>query len=313
MFLRVEHVSKFFDTEPVLRDVSFDVEQGSVVSLIGPSGVGKTTLLKLIAGLDAPDSGQLIFEEPPSKHCPVILVFQDYLLFPNMTVFDNVAFGLKARTVSKSETKQRVMDLLEHFQMADKRKDYPVTLSAGQRQRVAIARAMVVNPALLLLDEPFANLDQNLKMRTAEFIRDTQKAFGVTTIAVTHDQNEAFLMSDKVGVMLDGSLAQFDQAREVALSPASLEVARFLGPVNELPEALALAMGMARKDDGWYIRPERLRILKDAKGNGTVTETSVAGRIIQYRVDMDGTEVTVFSMDSEHRPGERVTIKLKQT
>lgn len=313
MFLRVESISKSFDNGPVLRDISFEVERGSVVSLIGPSGVGKTTLLKILAGLDSPDSGNLSFGEEPSLERPVILVFQDYLLFPSMTVFDNVAFGLQARKVTKKETEQRVMVLLEHFQLGDKRDEYPVNLSAGQRQRVAIARAMVVNPALLLLDEPFANLDQNLKLKTAEFIRDTQKAFGVTTITVTHDQDEAFLMSDRVGVMLDGTLAQFAPAREVSTDPATLDVARFLGPVNVLPEWLATKLGVAPKADGWYVRPERLRVTLSPDGIGIIKKADVTGRAMKFTVAVEETQLTVFSTDNDMREGDRVALSVNTT
>lgn len=313
MFLRAESVTKSFDDATVLHDVTFGVERGSVVSIIGPSGVGKTTLLKLIAGLDTPDSGRLVFEEEPGRDHPAILVFQDYLLFPSMTVYQNVAFGLRARKVRRRETEQRVMTLLEHFQLADKRGEYPANLSAGQKQRVAIARAMVVNPALLLLDEPFANLDQNLKMRTAEFIRDTQKEFGVTTIAVTHDQQEAFLMSDMVGVMLEGRLAQYAPAAEVAMHPASLEVAEFLGPVNVLPESLASSLGVAICHDGCYIRPERLRISPDAAGPGVITGAAMAGPVMRFAVDMNGTLLTVFSMENGLRIGDRVSVTLARS
>ncbi|QGY38918.1 ATP-binding cassette domain-containing protein [Pseudodesulfovibrio cashew] len=312
MVLRVENVSKAYDGRPVLRDVSFSVSKGSVTSLIGPSGVGKTTLLKIIAGLETPDAGTLSFAEPPSREHPAILVFQDYLLFPNLTVFENVAFGLRARKVARKEIERRVMELLDHFQLADKRREYPATLSAGQRQRVAIARAMVVNPTLLLLDEPFANLDRNLKLHTAEFIRDTQKTFGVTTIAVTHDQEEAFLMSDTVGVMLDGSLAQFAPAREVFLDPAGLEVARFLGPVNILPEGLARRLGVARKDGTWYVRPEHLLLTPRPDGMGVVTEAVFAGHLVRYTVDADGTELTIFSNDTTVRIGERVGLAVNK-
>jgi len=211
---------------------------------------------------------------------------------------------------TRRETEQRVMALLEHFQLADKRGEYPVNLSAGQKQRVAIARAMVVSPALLLLDEPFANLDQNLKMRTAEFIRDTQKEFGVTTIAVTHDQQEAFLMSDMVGVMLEGRLAQYAPSAEVAMNPASLEVAAFLGPVNVLPESLARHLGVAICTDGCYVRPERLRISPDQAGMGIITGAAMAGPVMRYIVDVNGTPLTVFSMDSELRTGDRVSVTL---
>lgn len=311
MFLRAEGIAKSFDGQPVLRDVTFAVDKGDIASFIGPSGVGKTTLLKIIAGLEETDSGKLIFGTPPDKDNPVILVFQDYLLFPNLTVFDNVAFGLKARKIAKAETERRVMELLDFFNLADKRNDYPITLSAGQRQRVAIARAMVVNPAILLLDEPFANLDRNLKTSTAEFIRDTQKAFGVTTIAVTHDQEEAFLMSDHVGVMLEGQLAQFAPSRVVYEQPASLEVARFLGPVNELPADLSARIGLDSRLG--YARPQDLHVAARPDGMGVLTDITFAGQYTKYTVDIDGTHITTHAANNGLSVGDRVDISANTT
>ena len=309
MFLEVRSLSKSHGGKPVFSDVSFSLQKGEIVSLIGPSGVGKTTLLKIIAGLEAQDSGEVAFSRTPDRDNPVILVFQDYLLFPNLTVFDNVAFGLKARKVSTSEREHRVMELLDYFGLADKRGQYPNQLSAGQRQRVAIARAMVVNPALLLLDEPFANLDRNLKAQTAEFIRETQKNFGVTTVVVTHDQEEAFLMSDQVGVMLSGKLVQFAPAREVYESPVNIEAARFLGPVNVIPQDVARVCSLAEGDDPFYARPEQLRIEPSLDGNAVVKNVVFAGHYRKYTVEVEGCSLVVFGSGNGIRIGERVSLR----
>lgn len=312
MFLDATGITKQFDGKPILRDVSFTVDDGGIVSFIGPSGVGKTTLLKIIAGLDRADEGELRYSSEPSKEHPVILVFQDYLLFPNLTVFENVAFGLRARKRKEAEIKEQVLTLLEHFGLTDKQKAYPAALSAGQRQRVAIARAMVVNPAMLLLDEPFANLDRNLKLSTAEFIRDTQKEFGVTTIVVTHDQEEAFLMSDLVGVMLDGSLAQYAPPQELYDKPVNLAVAEFLGPVNVLDETTALRLGIPRTNSGYYVRPERLALSPNPEGAGTVTKRVFAGAHIQYGINIGPITVTVHRNSDTVAVGDRVDIKYKR-
>lgn len=309
MFLRAEQITKSFNGSSILHDISFTVDKGSVTSFIGPSGVGKTTLLKMIAGMEPPDSGRFVFGEPPNREHPVILVFQDYLLFPNLTVFNNVAFGLRARKIEKAEIHSRVMTLLEHFQLAGKSDEYPASLSAGQQQRVALARAMVVNPAILLLDEPFANLDRNLKMRTAEFIRDTQQEFGVTTICVTHDQDEAFLMSDDVGVILNGKLAQLASAREVYAHPASFEVAEFLGPVNSLSEPEAAQLGIRIREGGYFVRPENLSIRPADNGNGVIRRAIFAGRTNKYEIDWKGTRLTVISGGVDIREGQRVHIE----
>ena len=177
MHISLQGVYRQYGDEPVLTNVTFEVAPGECVSLIGPSGAGKTTLLKLIAGLELPDQGRLLLDPLPSKVLPVILVFQDYILFPHQTVFANVAFGLRARRLPKAEVSERVHEYLEYVGLGDRAGAYPNQLSAGQQQRVAIARAMVVNPGVLLLDEPFANLDRNLKMETAQFIRDTGRRF----------------------------------------------------------------------------------------------------------------------------------------
>lgn len=312
MFFKAESITKSYSGKPVLSNVSFCVDTEDIVSFIGPSGVGKTTLLRIIAGLDKADSGDLIFQTPPNKENPVILVFQDYLLFPNLTIFENTAFGLRARNAPNAEITKRVMTLLDYFCLANKHDHYPATLSSGQRQRVALARAIVVNPALLLLDEPFANLDRDLKLRTAEFIRDTQKEFGVTTIAVTHDQEEAFVMSDAVGVMLDGALAQFAPAREIYDNPVNLDVARFIGPMNELSPELAAQLNVLPTKDGYYVRPEQLHIMQDPNGHGIIENVTFAGHYLKFSVNMGQQTVIVFSTDNSINPADRVTLSLKK-
>jgi putative spermidine/putrescine transport system ATP-binding protein len=228
MDITLRHIGKSYKHQPVLESIGFAVNARELVSIVGPSGAGKTTLLKIIAGLETPDQGEVAFSEPVSKHHPVIIVFQDYVLFPAMTVRQNIGFGLKARHMEKNQIKNQVDRMLDYFKLAPQADQYPAQLSAGQKQRVAIARAMIVNPAVLLLDEPFANLDRNLKMETARFIRTTQQAFGIPTISVTHDLEEAFAMSDRIGVLLDGRVQQFDTPRQVYFHSATPAVARFL-------------------------------------------------------------------------------------
>ena len=302
VLLRVEALGKRFGAATVFEDVSFDVDRGGLVSLVGPSGAGKTTLLHIIAGLQDPDSGTV--EHLGGGKPPTILVFQDYVLFPNMTVFQNIAFGLKARGLSKADIQGKVMPLLGYFHLEDRVGAYPAQLSGGQKQRVAIARAMILEPSLLLLDEPFANLDRNLKMETALFIRSTQRAFGITTICVTHDLQEALAMSDRIGVMLGGRLRQFAPPLEVYRRPVDMDTARFLGPVNTIGPSLARLLGL----ETCWLRPEALRLQRDADGPGTVTAAHFAGHYLSYTVRVLDQELAVYALEPLAQPGDRVSI-----
>jgi len=311
MDLKLSHIDKRFRNRNVLNDISFDVGPRELVSIVGPSGVGKTTLLKIIARLDKPDNGEVVFSSPPTRANPVIIVFQDYVLFPSMTVRDNIGFGLKARHLGKSQIQKQVDQMLVYFQLMEQGEQYPGQLSAGQSQRVAIARAMVVNPGVLLLDEPFANLDRNLKMETAGFIRKTQQEFGIPTISVTHDLEEAFAMSDKIGVLLDSRLQQFDTPKQVYSDSASLDVAKFLGPVNIIQEHLFPFFQIRGNPDRVLARPENLVMASAGEGPGRIIEKSFAGHHIVYSVDIENRTYIVYSHDDRFLIGQKVSLKFK--
>jgi putative spermidine/putrescine transport system ATP-binding protein len=207
-----------------------------------------------------------------------------------------------------------VSSILSYFNLVEKRNSYPLNLSAGQRQRVAIARAMVVNPSILLLDEPFAHLDKNLRLETAEFIRTTQKAFGVTTVSVTHDLQEAFAMSDRIGIMLSGRLVQYDTVEKIYFQPSTFEVAKFLGPVNIIPETLFETFGIpndTQKNHGpVFARAEGISIEKNENGSGIVVDVCFVGVLILYKVEIEGKPFMVYSLSDGIAEGDKVRLKI---
>ncbi len=314
MVLEVNEISKSFGQFHALQNVSLSVEEHECVSIIGPSGSGKTTLLKLIALMENPTSGTIRFDRPVSNDNPVILVFQDYVLFPHMTAYENVAFGLRVRKMPKHEIRRRVEESLHYFGIADKADTYPSHLSGGQKQRVAIARALVLNPYVLLLDEPFANLDKNLKMETAELIRRTQKAFGITTISVTHDLEEAFVMSDRIGILLDGKLVQYDDVRTTYFEPSNIRAAQFLGPVNKItPDIQSRLQVCCEKPESGrtvYARAEGLELAKDQNGVGRIREVRFVGLMILYTVEIGSETLTVYSLNDGLSEGDSVSVRL---
>ncbi|OJA00172.1 putrescine/spermidine ABC transporter ATP-binding protein [Rickettsiella grylli] len=236
--LELKEVSKRFDGEEVLENINFKVKYGEFLTLLGASGCGKTTLLRLISGFEQPDSGVIFINgidvkglSPQARH--VNTVFQSYALFPHLTVFDNIAFGLRCKGgLSKTEIKQEVDDVLARVKLSQLGQRKPHQLSGGQQQRVAIARAIVNKPSILLLDEPLSSLDYRLRKTMQLELKQLQIQLGITFIFVTHDQEEALSMSDRVVVMHEGNIEQIGTPREVYEEPQSLRVARFIGEVN---------------------------------------------------------------------------------
>ncbi|MCL2168986.1 MAG: ABC transporter ATP-binding protein [Defluviitaleaceae bacterium] len=235
--LRLENITKKFGSNHVLHDVSIDISEGEFVSVLGPSGCGKTTLLKIISGLEMPCTGGIFIggnccKNIPAKNRGAVIVFQDYGLFPHMTVEANIEFGLVARKEKRTERMKKVAKMLEIMQIADKAKSLPHQLSGGQKQRVALARACVLQPNILLLDEPFSNLDTALKDSMRGFVQEMQRKLGITTILVTHDKEEAFMLSSRVAVLLDGHIQQFDTPKQIYASPKTKKIADFIGEAN---------------------------------------------------------------------------------
>ena len=237
MHIELVDIVKQFGQLRVVDNVNLKIGDGEFFTLLGPSGCGKTTLLRMIAGFNDPDSGDIRFGGKSILSLPAHLrntgmVFQNYALFPHMTVFDNVAYGMAARKLPHKTIRSRVAEILEAVQLLDLRERYPRQLSGGQQQRVALARALVIRPDVLLMDEPLSNLDAKLRVTMREEIRQIQQTLGITTIYVTHDQEEAMAVSDRVAIFYNGRLQQVDSPQGIYFAPVNQFTAEFMGACN---------------------------------------------------------------------------------
>ena len=242
-FLVLKNVTKAFGKSVVIDDLDLTIKRGTMVTLLGPSGCGKTTILRLVAGLENPTSGQIFIDgedvtKSSIQNRDICIVFQSYALFPHMSIGDNVGYGLRMQNVSKEERKQRVKEALELVDLAGFEDRYVDQISGGQQQRVALARALVLKPKVLLFDEPLSNLDANLRRAMREKIRELQQSLGITSLYVTHDQTEAFAVSDEVIVMNKGKIMQKAPAKELYQRPNSLFLANFMGESSIFPAKL---------------------------------------------------------------------------
>ena len=286
-YLCLENVVKTFNKTEVVKKMNLEIKQGELVSFLGPSGCGKTTTLNMIAGFLDVDGGKIVVDGKPVHLLPpnkreMGMVFQNYALFPHMTVFDNVAYGLKLRKVSKREIENRVTEALEMVRLSGYEKRFPKELSGGQQQRVSLARALVIKPKVLLLDEPLSNLDAKLRQEMREEIVEIQKRIGITTIFVTHDQEEALAISDRIAVMYEGRIEQLDTPVAIYNHPQTDFVSRFIGEVNQIQGQVLKTIGENQclvsfngheqvitdhqaKDSviDFYIRPEKIQISLD--------------------------------------------------
>ena len=310
--VRLERVSKFFGDVPAVDDLSLDIAEGEFFSLLGPSGCGKTTTLRMVAGLETPDTGTIEVAgrdvtRTPAYRRPVNTVFQSYALFPHLDVFENIAFGLREEKRPKDEVRRRVGEMVELVRLAGRERSRPKQLSGGQQQRVALARALVKHPAVLLLDEPLGALDLRLRKQLQSELKDVQRRVGITFAYVTHDQEEAFSMSDRVAVMNEGVLEQEGPPEEVYRRPATLFVAEFVGLANRLAgtvagssaEGYAVRLadgataaaagpeGLAEGDEvSLIVRPENMRLV-DNGIPAVVRSVSYLGPSRSLRVDTE--------------------------
>lgn len=295
MALVIENLYKTFDGYVALDRINLSVDKAEFVCLLGPSGCGKTTLLRIIAGLLGADGGKISLDgrdlvNVPARDRGFGIVFQSYSLFPHMTIAQNIGYGLKIRNTPTAEIEARVSDLLETVKLAGFGHRYPAQLSGGQQQRVAIARALAVSPSLLLLDEPLSALDARVRAGLRQELREVQQHLGIPTLMVTHDQEEAMSMADKIVCMQGGRIMQEGSPRELYTTPHTRFVAEFMGHSNLLPQAVVqhwmpdlLASGQP-EDAELFIRPERIGIRQAPDAEGMVVSTSFLGSIQRVQV-----------------------------
>ena len=305
MYVEMKNIYKRYGDFLASDNVSFGIEKGKLVALLGPSGSGKTTLLRMIAGLENPNSGDIFIDgkrvnDIPASKRGIGFVFQNYALFRYMTVFDNVAFGLELQKMPKKQIKERVKELLELTGLSGMEKRYPNQLSGGQRQRVAFARALEPNPQVLLLDEPFAAIDAKVRTELRSWLKEMVEKLGITSIFVTHDQDEAVEVADEIIITNHGTIEQMGTPVEIYKSPGTPFVAKFIGRSSVVEEYGKLkGFDQVEGADRAVIRPEFIKISKSGKldqyisaaETGVVKDVVFRGNRIDITVDINGIEV----------------------
>jgi putative spermidine/putrescine transport system ATP-binding protein len=303
----ISELTRTFGAIRALDRLSLEIAPGEFVALLGPSGCGKTTALRIMAGFETADAGSVTVDGKDISAVPAArrdmgMVFQSYSLFPNMSALENVGFGLRMRRVQGAERRRRAGDLLDMVGLTEHARRYPHQLSGGQQQRVALARALAIEPQVLLLDEPLSALDAKVRLQLREQIRSVQRRLGTTTLFVTHDQEEALSMADRVGVMKDGRLEQIAVPDQLYAHPATAFVAEFVGTMNRIPGELTgsgqvRALGVVVPVNGAtppggdvdvLVRPEGLRIKVVPGGNGIVTDRAFLGSVTRISVRLSG-------------------------
>jgi sulfate transport system ATP-binding protein len=325
MSIEVEHISKRFGTYEALADVSLRIETGELVALLGPSGSGKTTLLRIIAGLELPDRGSIRLNDQDATNSTVRdrqvgFVFQHYALFRHLTVFENIAFGLRLRPkpdrIPEKEIRERVHKLLELIQLDWLGDRYPNQLSGGQRQRVALARALAVEPRVLLLDEPFGALDAKVRKELRRWLRRLHDELHVASVFVTHDQEEALEVADRVAIMNHGRIEQVGSPTEVYDNPANAFVYQFLGDVN-------LFVGRLDGPSAGFARPHELEVIRWSEASSdsvvaTIRYVAATGPLVRLELEREDTRQSLDAEISQERfresglqVGDRVVVKAR--
>ena len=337
--ITIDHVDKFYDDFQAIKDVSLEIKEGEFFTLLGPSGCGKTTLLRMIAGFNSIEKGTISFGDTVVNDVPTYkrnigMVFQSYAIFPHLTVRQNVEYGLKPRKVPKDEMKKRVdraMALTQIDQYADRQ---PQQLSGGQQQRVALSRAIVIEPDLLLMDEPLSNLDAKLRVQMRTSIREIQRELNITTIYVTHDQEEALAVSDRIAVMNMGIVEQVGRPYEIYSAPVNSFVANFIGTSNFLDgisanggvsilSAAPVKTPLKREYNGKVmvsVRPEHIELTdghRDGYVNGTIKIATFLGDFISYEVRLSNDQVIQCNQYVHLNPrmreiGEKVSLNIER-
>lgn len=317
-YVTIDQVTKKYDNQVVLHDISITLNKGEFATLLGQSGCGKSTLLRSIAGLEDVDAGRILIDGKDitnlsPRQREVGMVFQSYALFPNMNVFENIAYGLKMKKVKN--IKSRVKKMIEMVDLIGKEESYPHQLSGGQQQRVALARALVMEPKVLLLDEPLSALDAKIRKSLQKELKRIQKELDITTIFVTHDQEEAMTMSDRIIVMNNGQVVQSGSPSEIYTSPINTFVAKFIGNYNvyDMEVFRKLVHNTELKGNEVAIRPEVIQLVPvgdhrpDLQENwgikGYIKDVSMKGNVLRYEVE---TEESFFHVDYLHHRGKMI-------
>ena len=328
--LQLKNLTIQYGAAPVVRNFTLEVRDGEMVSLLGPSGAGKTTILKAVAGLIQPRQGEILIDGQPVTHLPpekrnAVMVFQKSLLFPFMNVDQNIAFGLRMQRRQGSEIRQKINDIKQLTQLSGMGRHKVHELSGGQQQRVSLARALVLKPAILLLDEPLSSLDANLRQQMRDLIKDIQIETNITTLFVTHDQAEALMMSHRVGLLLRGKLRQVGEPRELFHRPADPEVARFFGGCNFFKGRIKngnfysefASVPTAHTNGNGHlltatIRPEDILITSEVNYDlrGQVQKINFEGSATRIWVSCRGNRFVVLTTDAEFAPGQNVGLHL---